>query len=73
MKNWTPVDFVVFALAFVIALALGVSTLNNVLYKIPLSPERADIVDRIYIGIISIVSLYVGAKVANNNKNKKDD
>ena len=68
MKNWNPVDFVVFALAVVVAGALSITAFESVVYKMPLSTEKAAIVDRIYIGVLAIVSLYVGARVGGNNK-----
>ena len=71
MKKFEPVDWVIFILAFIIAATLSATAVYTVIHKLPLTAIKADIVDRIYVSVLSIIALYVGSKVAH--KNKKDD
>ncbi len=74
MRNWKPVDFIIAMFAISVAIILLVIILNVLYSGIALSDDAGDRITVIVSSILSIVSLYVGAKINENrnNKNKRD-
>ena len=64
--TWQPVDYIVAALAAVIVYFVVVLGIGGLL-DIPEQPERGKLVGQLIGSIVTLISLYVGAKVRNDN------
>ena len=66
MKDWKPVDYIVAALATVIVYFVVIMGIGG-LMEVPEQPGRGKLVGQLIGSIITLISLYVGAKVRNDN------
>jgi hypothetical protein len=66
-KKYTTVEVVILLLTVGIVLFLFILILKSLLSDIPMSDGRVEILDSILTSIISIVSMYIGSKLNNNN------
>jgi len=73
MKQWNAVDWVVFTLASCVALILVAALAKMMFTKRNLTDDVVTIVMAVIASVISIIALYVGArmnKTDNDNKNE---
>ena len=78
MKNWTPVDVIVFVLAITVTAVLLISTTKPLFggEDVEVSENTAKLVAGILGSLVSVVSVYVGARVQKNldeNRNSRSN
>ncbi len=66
MKNWQPVDVIVFALALVIALVLLSYAAGG--WFLDPSEHKAELIEDICQSALAVVALYVGSKLPRKQK-----
>lgn len=69
MKNWSPSDIIMLILASTIAIILLLIFAKNATSDVPMTDNGAKLVAGLIASIISIISMYIGAKI-QKNKNK---
>jgi hypothetical protein len=72
MKSFNPVDWVVLILALVVAITLGAFAINSVVNHLSLTNEKLYLVQGLYSGTISVIALYVGSRLKNDDNDKKN-
>ena len=72
MKNWSPVDWVVLILTIAISGTFMVTGIIPLLLQEPISDARSKILGGIATSIVSVVSVYVGAKL-QQHIDKRDE
>jgi hypothetical protein len=68
MKNWSAVDIIILILVTIISLVLLLSVLLPFISGMPASDSTAKLIAGLIASIISIISMYVGAKIQKNKK-----
>ena len=66
MKNWNSVDYVVLILTTIISLVLVITMIKPFVTGIAITDANAKLVAGLIASIISIISMYVGAKIQQN-------
>ena len=61
--KWKAVDIIAAIIAITICIGLVICLIIPIITDIPLSDKAYELVKNIFISIISIVSMYIGAKV----------
>lgn len=61
--SWRPADFVVAALTLTVCFIMGMTSLMPLLEFVPVDPEKQKLLAGVIGSMLSIVSLYVGAKI----------
>jgi hypothetical protein len=67
LKNWKPVDFAAVSIAGALAIGLLVSTTMTT-WRGELDQQDGGQTERIILSMVSIVTLYIGTKLANPEK-----
>jgi hypothetical protein len=65
-----PVDAVILVFSVVIGVVIAVPVLHTLINDLPFDASRAKVINTWFMSIVSIVSMYVGAKL--NEKFKGD-
>jgi len=70
--KWKPVDIVALIIAITICCCLLVAILMPVITGEPSTEKRSELLTNVFLSFVSIVSMYIGAKVTSNRKEKKE-
>ena len=63
MNRWAPVDWIVLLLAVCIGFGLVLSAISPLVLGQPISEERSKIIGGAVVAVISVISVYVGARM----------
>ena len=66
MKNWNSVDVVVLILTIIISLVLIITLIRPFVTGVAITDGNSKLVAGLIASIISIISMYVGAKIQQN-------
>ena len=69
MKNWGPSDVIMLILASTVSLVLLIIFVISALTTEPMPEQSAKLVAGLIASIISIISMYIGAKIQKNKDN----
>ena len=69
MKNWSPSDIVMLVLSSTVAIVLISIFIETAFRNEPMSENNAELVAGLIASIISIISMYIGAKIQKNKDN----
>jgi len=69
MENWSPSDIIMLILSATISIILITIFVELAFTDIPMSDTGAKIVGGLIASIISIISMYIGAKIQKNKDN----
>lgn len=70
--KWKPVDVVVVMLAGTVCLAILVSILTAAIKSEELTSEKTKTLASVTVATISIISIYVGARIKSDNEKGED-
>ena len=66
MKNWKPSDIIMLILVSTVAFAITSIFIEAAFTDVPMSDHSAKLVAGLIGSIISIISMYIGAKIQQN-------
>jgi len=73
IKNWKPLDLVVVAITITICGTVGLIVLKPLVTGVELSDDKAKLMATVIASLISIISMYVGAKLQANKDRQNDN
>ena len=71
MKDWSPVAVIIMWLSIVVGLILLAGAIAPMVYKAPMTGEKAKMLEDLVKSVITIISVFVGAKMQQQKDDKK--
>ena len=72
-RKWKPVDTLVGLIVVVLGVGLIMAAATPYFLGVPISDKRSEIIGAVVTAMVSIVSMYVGARIRNDGDDDGDD
>lgn len=70
--KWTPVDYAILLLTLMVSVTFMITAILPIILQEPISDARSKVLGGIATSVVSVISVYVGAKIQKHREKDKE-